>query len=152
MIFINYRIHDSNDAVSLLEDKLVDEFGDKVVFRDKSGIQGGDNFDKVIKQKVVGCQVMLVVIGKIWKTVAFTEGEREGELRLDDPDDWVRREILLALEHGKHVIPVLLNGEVMPGEKWLARRGLQELSPKQALPFRMCVQRFVIPSNGIRRT
>ena len=137
MIFINYRIHDSNDAVSLLEDKLVDEFGDKVVFRDKSGIQGGDNFDKVIKQKVVGCQVMLVVIGKIWKTVAFTEGEREGELRLDDPDDWVRREILLALEHGKHVIPVLLNGEVMPDAKWLARRSLQELSPKQALPFRM---------------
>ena len=47
MIFINYRIKDSNDTVSLLEDKLVDEFGgvdefgDKVVFRDKSGIQGG---------------------------------------------------------------------------------------------------------------
>ena len=42
MIFISYRIADSDTATTLLERELTRVFGDKAVFRDKSGIEGGD--------------------------------------------------------------------------------------------------------------
>jgi len=42
MIFINYRIDDTHDVVARLDDSLREALGDQSVFRDKSGIQGGD--------------------------------------------------------------------------------------------------------------
>ncbi len=136
MIFINYRIDDSNQMVALLKTMLDTEFGSNTIFRDKNSIKGGEHFPSDIEKNVLDCCAMLVVIGKRWKLIAFEEGKLEGHPRLDDPNDWVRREIALALQNNKFIIPVLLDGAQMPSEEWLASHGLKDLFPKQAVVFR----------------
>jgi hypothetical protein len=56
--------------------------------------------------------------------------------RLLHPEDWVRKEITLALDAGNVVIPVFLNGATMPSEGWLANCKLEGLYKKQGEPLR----------------
>jgi len=62
---------------------------------------------------VAACQVLLVVIGPNWLTVTDERSRR----RLDDPDDIVRLEIEAALTRDVRVIPILVEGAVMPGRQ-----------------------------------
>jgi hypothetical protein len=55
------------------------------------------------------------MIGPQWLTVCEREGARQGQRRLDDPDDFVRIEVESALARGIPVIPVLVDGAKMPG-------------------------------------
>ena len=57
--------------------------------------------------------MLLAVIGPNWLTAADERGRR----RLDDPDDIVRLEIEAALVRGVRVIPILVEGAVMPGRQ-----------------------------------
>jgi hypothetical protein len=68
---------------------------------------------------VAVCQVLLAVIGPTWLTVTDERGRR----RLDDPDDIVRLEIEAALAREVRVIPILVEGAVMPGRE-ICRRAL----------------------------
>ncbi|MFN0054448.1 MAG: SUMF1/EgtB/PvdO family nonheme iron enzyme [Planctomycetales bacterium] len=140
MIFISYRIDDSNSEVARLEEGLVAEFGRDVVFRDQSGIQGGDDWSAVIQERLETCRVILVTIGSKWKLIRYKEGPQEGRLRLDDPKDWVRREVTRALDSEaggtKAVVPILLDLAEMPSESWLQFVGLERLASKQALRLR----------------
>ena len=70
---------------------------------------------------------MLVVIGPKWQTASYTDDDHAGMLRLHDPEDGVRKEITLALDHGRTVIPVLLNGQKLPSRAWLVKCGLDRL-------------------------
>jgi hypothetical protein len=54
--------------------------------------------------------VILVVIGRTWADVRTADGRR----RLDDPDDYMRREIETALSENIQVVPVLVEGAGMP--------------------------------------
>ena len=137
MIFISYRIADSDTATTLLERELTRVFGDKAVFRDKSGIEGGDRWREVILEKLTGSCAVLVVIGKDWESARFEKGKLKHKLRLDDPEDWVRLEIKNALAGRKTLIPVLLNGVERPDREWLANFELQELSDAQSVELRV---------------
>ncbi|MCY2966732.1 MAG: SUMF1/EgtB/PvdO family nonheme iron enzyme, partial [Planctomycetota bacterium] len=136
MIFISYRIQDSNDLVDRLATNLMEEFGTDLVFRDKSRLIGGQDWTVEIERQARTCRVMLVAIGGIWQSVQCQSGEFAHCPRLLDPEDWVRREITLALEQGKIVIPVLLNNTAMPPAAWLGIVGLRNLHAKQAVPLR----------------
>jgi hypothetical protein len=58
---------------------------------------------------VGGSEVLLVLIGKRW------HGERgAGTASIDEPGDLVRREVATGLAKGMLVIPLLLDGAVMP--------------------------------------
>ena len=61
---------------------------------DVNNIGPGDEFADVLDRTLEATDVMLVVIGKSWSQVT----DKEGRLRLDDRDDYVRREIVRALE------------------------------------------------------
>ncbi len=140
MIFISYRIDDANDVVAPLERDLAAEFGPTVVFRDKTGIQGGDDWSKVIQDNLQTCRVLLVAIGPLWKSVTFKTGPMEGFPRLHDPKDWVRREVTLGLDREAEkktiVIPLRLNSAEMPSEAWLRNVGLERLASIQAVRLR----------------
>ena len=136
MIFINYRIVDSNDVAKLLERMLHAEFGEKTIFRDKSGIKGGDLWRKVIVENVNDCSVMLVLIGRKWENAKIVSGRWKGYPRLFSRKDWVRREISLALGQNKIVVPVLLGDTKMPDKGWLEPFGLEGLCDLQSMPFR----------------
>jgi hypothetical protein len=71
--------------------------------------------------------VLLAIIGEQWLTVRHGEGEKQGQRRLDDPDDFVRIEVSSALARGIPVIPVLVDGARMPGEPQLPE-GLKQLA------------------------
>jgi hypothetical protein len=75
---------------------------------DVDSIELGDNFAEVVSNTVGSCSVLLALIGRRWLTDA------EGKRRVDDPGDFVRLEIEIALAHGLRVIPILFDGATMP--------------------------------------
>jgi hypothetical protein len=135
-IYISYRISDSLDLVSRLDADLTREFGRAHVFRDKSRLSAGKDWDKELEENAKLRKVMLVVIGPTWQTVTIPDGDLKGFPRLHDEDDWVRREITLALDAGNIVLPLFLPGGTMPTKAWLKKCGLDRLHAKQGLPLR----------------
>jgi hypothetical protein len=109
-IFINYRREDSAGFAGRLSDSLGAWFGPERVFRDVSGIDYGQDFERAIDDKLEESGAVVVVIGDRWVSVANSSGKR----RLDDPGDYVLREISVALKNGVAVVPVLIGGASMP--------------------------------------
>lgn len=109
-IFLSYRRQDSADICDRLSDHLRRRYGNSRVFRDTTAILAGSTFPQAIQQALDDCRVMLVVIGPGWLDARDEQGRR----RLDDPQDWVRREVATGLREGKRVIPVLVRGARMP--------------------------------------
>src|SRR6516164_8905268 len=105
-IFISYRRDDSAGHAGRVHDKLEGKFGRARLFMDVDTIPLGRNFVKAISEKVAQCDVLLAVIGPNWLTIRDEEGKR----RLDNPNDFVRVEIGVALKRDIPVIPVLLDG------------------------------------------
>lgn len=111
-IFISYRRADSGGWARSLHDNLDERLGTGRAFRDVA-MEGGMDFHKHVESLLDGCDVLLAIIGKSWTSMADPDGNR----RLDDPEDLVRREIARALERPDvEVIPVLVDGARMPTE------------------------------------
>jgi hypothetical protein len=127
-IFLSYRRSDSSGHAGRLADALEARYGRDAVFRDVESIEAGALFDEAIEQAVSNCRVFLPLIGDEWLDAAAPDGRR----RLDDPADFVRREVAAALRRGVPVIPVLLDGAPMPSEARLPP-DLQPLARHHAL-------------------
>lgn len=127
-IFISYRRADSAGWAGRLHDDLRERFGADRVFRDVAITPGVDFIDH-IEGVMDGCEVLLAVIGPRWATVTGPSGVP----RLNDRDDLVRLEIERALKRRDvHVIPVLVEGAVMPTADDLPE-GLQALTRRNAV-------------------
>lgn len=109
-IFISYRRDDTAGYAGRLHEVLAGHFGDTSVFRDIDAIQPGTDFVRSIEAAVARSGAVIVLMGRDWVTITDQQGGR----RLDDPTDFVRLEIALALEHGIDVIPVLVEGAQPP--------------------------------------
>ena len=114
-LFISYRRQESSGMTGRLYDRLVGRFGDDQVFMDVDTIALGVDFTQVIAEAVSNCTVLLAVIGPAWLTIT----DEDGQPRLEDPDDIVRLEIQTALERDIRVIPILVEGAVMPRRRQL---------------------------------
>lgn len=88
----------------LLDQKLSAVFGADRVFRSSRSIIGATPFAQEIVTASSSCAVMLPLIGPHWFRV---DGKTGGRL-IDDPGNWVRREIELALACQRPVLPVLV--------------------------------------------
>jgi len=126
-IFLSYRRDDSTSATGRLADALEAHFGDDRVFRDRE-IAAGENFVEAIRRSVESATVVLVVVGRHWLDARDAAGRR----RLDDPGDFVRLEIELALAARAAVVPVLVEGATMPSADDLPA-SLAEFSRCQAI-------------------
>jgi hypothetical protein len=129
-IFVSYRRGDSAGHAGRLFDHLKDRFPGRV-FMDLDTIKPGVDFVEVIEQAVGCCEVLIVMIGRDWLEAQDADGRR----RLDDANDFVRLEIATALNRDVRVIPVLVQGAVMPRREdlppdlvKLARRNAVEVS------------------------
>jgi hypothetical protein len=109
-IFINYRREDSGGFAGRLSDSLTAFFGGERVFRDVTGIDYGRDFERVIDERVAESCAIVVLIGDKWTKVTNPDGVR----RIDDPGDYVRREIEAALASGVTIVPVLIGEASMP--------------------------------------
>lgn len=114
-IFINYRRADSGSYGALLYVDLVRYFGPGVVFMDSMSIPAGSDFTVELLAGVRCTTVLLAVIGSAWLSAADAAGGR----LIDDPGDWVRRELAAAFAAGIRVIPVLVDGATLPAEAQL---------------------------------
>ena len=116
-IFISYRRQDSAGYAGRLFDRLSNHFGKSNVFMDIDTIELGVDFVQKIQEAVSSCDVLLAVIGPTWLTVTNANGQP----RLSDPNDFVRVEVLTALQRNIHVIPILVQGAHIPAEKELPK-------------------------------
>ena len=129
-MFISYRRDDSAGWSGRLFDRLKDHFPSNQIFMDVDTIDLGVDFVEAVEEVVCACDVLIAVIGSRW----LASSDRRGRRRLDIPEDLVRLEIATALKRGIRVVPVLVEGAVMPeaGElpddlKALVRRNALEI-------------------------
>lgn len=108
-IFINYRREDAKDQAARLHDRLstTKAFGPANVFMDVDALFPGQQFDLELQKALADTDVFLAVIGTRWLAVLLERMSR-GET------DFVREEIAVALKRGIIVIPVLVDGAVLP--------------------------------------
>jgi hypothetical protein len=111
-IFLSYRRDDSAGHAGRLTDVLEAALGDEAVFQDVEAIAPGTDFVDAIDKAIGRCQAVLVLIGPDWIGARDAQGNR----RLDSDSDFVRLEIVRALERGIRVVPVLVGGAKMPSQ------------------------------------
>lgn len=105
-LFVCYRSEDSGNVAPQLAQDLRFFLDSSVTFLDRDSIDLGSNWKEALAQAIAKADAMLVIIGPQWLSLHAADGVR----LLDEPEDWVRREIELAFERDILVIPVLLDG------------------------------------------
>src|SRR5262249_53875340 len=89
---INYRAEPTDTAAALIDRELAARLGSDRVFLDGQSIPAGADAEELLG-RLRACNVLVVVIGPRWLTLTDAAGRR----RIDDPHDWIRREIPEAL-------------------------------------------------------
>ena len=127
-IFISYRRADSAGYAGRIYDRLTAHFGEDAVFMDVDVIPAGVDFVETLQHAVQSCDVLVALTGRSWLNIKDETGQR----RLDNPEDFVRIEIAAALDRDIRVIPVLVDGVLMPRSTELPRN-LKPLARRNAL-------------------
>ncbi len=130
-IFINYRRDDAPGVAGRLFDYLAGRFSKDDLFMDVDAMKPGVDFAKQLDTQVSQCRVLLAVIGPHWLDAVDKTGAR----RLDNEKDYVRLELASALKRDIAVIPVLVDGAIMPAEERLSD-DLKPLAYRHALELR----------------
>ena len=91
--FISYRKDDTKQVARSLYSELKRVLERGEVFLDQREIEPGASFPETLTAEIERAAVVLLLIGPQWLTLQSSDGVR----RLDEPDDWVRKEIELAL-------------------------------------------------------
>ncbi|MEV0803214.1 toll/interleukin-1 receptor domain-containing protein [Kribbella sp. NPDC050281] len=112
VIFLSYRRGDTQWAARGIYDRLVNRYGRKNVFRDLDAIPPGARFRDYVESKISESDVLILLIGKAWASYADETGQR----RLEQARDPVRLEVETALRLGLPIIPVRVEGALMPTE------------------------------------
>jgi hypothetical protein len=124
-IFISYRRKGGYDTAKLLYDRLrMDGYS---VFFDIDTLEKGD-FDDELEQRVNNCKDFLLVLNP----GVF---DRFFDPESDPKEDWVRQEIVCALENNKNIVPLMLDGFAYPKNlpedvKNITKKNAIDLNPK----------------------
>jgi tetratricopeptide (TPR) repeat protein len=110
-IFISYRNIKRSYAPMLIDRELARRFGPENVYQVGRCNLPAVHFPTEIMQRLAECTLLIALIDRPWV-------EEDLSLLWND-GDWVRREIGYALDHGKTVLPVLLDGAEMPKARTL---------------------------------
>lgn len=110
-IFISYRRSDAAGHARALHRDLCRRFDRERIFFDRDTIESGEDFPDRLRDGVSQCMALVALIGPDW----LDARDKDDKRRLDDPHDFVRHEIALALSQGKKVIPVLFDDTPMTG-------------------------------------
>ncbi|AFZ17920.1 4a-hydroxytetrahydrobiopterin dehydratase [Allocoleopsis franciscana] len=130
-IFISYRRADSAAEAGRLHSTISRELGEEVVFMDTSSIEIGTQWSEELEEALQAAQIVIVVIGPDWLRISDEYGLR----RIDQDNDWVRREIEFTLRNGKKLLPLLVRGaKIPPSDKLPA--SISALTERQAVEIR----------------
>ncbi|MEN0051026.1 MAG: toll/interleukin-1 receptor domain-containing protein, partial [Bacteroidota bacterium] len=125
-LFISYRRKD--EKASPVYERLRGTYGEDLVFFDKEKLPTGSNWAEVLENGVKNCDAVIAIIGTYW----CDSSPGGGLERLDNENDWVRKELELAFDYDKRIFPVLLDVKSLPAKKFLPEK-LQELHDIQCL-------------------
>lgn len=139
-IFISYRIADTLPQAGRLHDALAREFGSDAVFYDRKSLQPGMKWPKELSEKVSAAKVVLVLYADPLKWMGVSmDAYGITTRRIDDPEDWVRKEVEAALgDTQKLVIPILINEAKLPPPAAL---------PKELQPLLACQHKQIREAN-----
>jgi len=73
---------------------------------DVHALDPGDPFPLRIQTELQSCDVVIALIGHNWGGQDFSNGRS----RIEDPSDFVRAELTMAIDNGLSIIPVLVDG------------------------------------------
>lgn len=124
-LFISYRRDDSLATARTLLRFLHSQYGRQRVFMDTVEIRSGNDWQGEIRTALEKSTVVLPIIGARWFTLTDPYGRR----RIDQEDDWVGREIEIALSSGKVVIPIYIGIPAAPPEAFPP--SIQQLADRQ---------------------
>jgi hypothetical protein len=131
-IFLCYRREDSEAAARLLHTDLASKFGEEKVFFDvDANIPLASDFEQHISKFIGQSDALVAVIGKDWLEAT---DKKSGRRRLDNEDDYVRREIEMALERGVPVFQAYVQSADPPPESDLPK-SLKPLVRLEGQPF-----------------
>src|SRR4051812_11829062 len=114
-VFISYRREDTAGEARALYNELLGRTGQNSVFMDVDNIALGRDFRDALQKTLKSCDVMLVLIGRHWVDAK----DQAGQIRLQDPRDFVRVEIEGALKRDILVTPILVQEAHMPAAEAL---------------------------------
>lgn len=127
-VYISYRRADTAAFAGRLYDALAGALGPERVVIDIEVLGVGTDWADRIETAIRSAAVVLALVGRDWLGV-----ESDGERRIDNPDDFVRRELATALAApATRVIPVLTDGTRLPHAEELPV-DLQPLVRRQAI-------------------
>jgi tetratricopeptide (TPR) repeat protein len=127
-IFLSYRRDQSSFVARSMRAVLANRLGTASVFMDETALSPDQDWPREVQDAILRASVMLVIIGPYWLEARDPAGSR----RLDDPGDWIRREVEAGLARpGLAVVPVLVDGATMPPGSALPA-SLRPLADRQA--------------------
>ncbi len=106
-IFISYRRTDNPDFADRIRDWFIQRYGRDNVFMDFDSIPPGVRFADHIRSSMKQSDAVIAVIGPRWLELLQ---ERAAKFE----EDYVRSELGLALELGKPITPICINGAPVP--------------------------------------
>lgn len=127
-IFVSYRRNDSACWAGRICDRLSHIYGPDCVYRDITSISPGEAFPDEIREAVRASEVVVVVIGPQW--VGASEADTR---RIDDAGDYVRKELEIAFECGKCVVPIVVEQATQPAN---LPQSIARLATIQSIPVR----------------
>ncbi|WP_431781980.1 toll/interleukin-1 receptor domain-containing protein [Streptomyces chumphonensis] len=137
-IFINYRTGDGEKTAALLRQGLSHRFGPGHAFHASQSIIPGESWPERLLVAVRRSSVLLAVIGPDWMSFRSC---------LENPEDWVRKEIEEAFTCEVPVVPVLDGRKTSRLSKADLPPTLRRLADLQSIAFEsgdtdMCVARI----------
>ncbi|MGZ0200015.1 toll/interleukin-1 receptor domain-containing protein [Streptomyces sp. RM1] len=125
-VFINYRTGDGEKTAALIDQELKRRFGPEHVFRASRSITPGEAYPDKLLKALRHSSLLLAVVGPDWTNFRS---------RLNDPGDWVRREIEEAFTCELPVVPILEGRKTNRLSKSDLPSALERLSDLQSVPF-----------------
>ncbi|MFJ9086207.1 toll/interleukin-1 receptor domain-containing protein [Streptomyces sp. NPDC102384] len=125
-VFINYRTGDGEKTAGLLFQELKRRFGEQHIFRASDSIAPGECYPDSLMAALRRSCLLLAVVGPDWTHF---------RTRLEDPEDWVRKEIEEAFKCELPVVPILDGRKTNRLSKADLPRELERLADLQSLPF-----------------
>jgi hypothetical protein len=129
-IFISYRRDDVPYLALAIYDRIEKAFGPDRTFIDVGSIRPGEDWEGSLEDALRRTGILVAVIGNRW-----LQADDKSPNRLEEPNDWVRREIEAALERGVRLLPVLADGALLPATHELPG-SLHGLARRQAFEIK----------------
>lgn len=115
--------------IAKLKDALT-QFGFTQIFVDsdaKWGMHAGDHYRIRVYREIENCDLFIALIGKKWLDIL------NEKIKADEQPDMLVREIRTALKREKEIVPLLIDGTVMPNPSDLPAE-IREFHYAQGIP------------------